>query len=56
MDVVGDKVVVCYLQGSPLAGIAERNLQKEGSAMRIYPLVGFYERVRNIPLCRMSEG
>ena len=43
VDVVGDKVFVRYAVGSPLLGVAEQNLQKQGSILRIYPMEWFYE-------------
>ena len=42
LDVVGDRVIVRYLRGSPRLGIAEQNLQKQESVMRVYPLDWFY--------------
>ena len=43
MDVVADKVVLRYLAGSPLLGVAEQNLQKQESVLRVYPVDWFYE-------------
>ena len=43
VDVVGHNIIVRYAQGSPLMGVAEQNLQKQGSVLRIYPLEWFYE-------------
>jgi hypothetical protein len=42
MDVVGDKIVLRYLRGTPLLGIAEQNLQAQESVMRVYPVGWFY--------------
>ncbi len=44
LDVVGDRVIVRYLRGSPLLGIAEQDLQKQESVMRVYPIDWFYAR------------
>jgi len=41
--VIGDKVFIWYFRGSPLLGIAERNLSKHEYVMRIYPLDWFYQ-------------
>ncbi|MFH0963179.1 MAG: sialidase family protein [Planctomycetota bacterium] len=38
----GDKVFVMYSRGSPLLGIAEKNLNKQEQVTRIYPLEWFY--------------
>lgn len=43
VDVAGDQVFVRYSQGSPLLGVAEQNLQKQKSVLRIYPTEWFYE-------------
>ena len=42
LDVIDDRVVVRYLRGSPLLGIAEQNLQKQESVLRLYPIDWFY--------------
>ena len=42
VDVVGEKVIVRYLKGGPLLGVAEQNLQKQESVMRVYPAGWFY--------------
>jgi hypothetical protein len=42
LDVVGDRVIVRYLRGSPQLGIAEQNLQKQESVLRVYPLDWFH--------------
>jgi len=42
LDVVGDKIIVRYLRGTPLLGIAEQNLQIQESVMRVYPVEWFY--------------
>ena len=41
---VGDKVFIAYTRGSPLLGIAEQNLKKQESVLRIYPLEWFYQQ------------
>ena len=38
-----DKVFVLYSRGSPLLGIAEKNLNKQEQVTRIYPLDWFYQ-------------
>ncbi len=43
IDVVGDKVFIRYSRGTPLLGVAEQNLHKQESVMRIYPVDYFYE-------------
>ena len=43
LDVVGDRVILRYLRGSPLLGVAEQNLQKQESVLRVYPIAWFYE-------------
>ena len=43
LDVVGDSVILRYLRGSPLLGVAEQNLQKQEPVMRVYPLQWFYD-------------
>ncbi len=39
----GDKVYIMYARGSPLLGIAEQNLHKQESVVRIYPVEYFYQ-------------
>lgn len=43
LDLVGDRVILRYNRGSPLLGVAEQNLKKQESIMRIYPIAWFYE-------------
>jgi len=43
LDVVGDSAMLRYLRGGPLLGVAEQNLHKQESVMRIYPVDWFYE-------------
>ena len=43
LDVVGDRVIVRYLRGSPLLGIAEQELHKQESVLRVYPIDWFRE-------------
>lgn len=44
VDIVGDKVFLRYLRGSPSLGIADRNLDKQEVVMRVYPLEWFYKQ------------
>jgi len=43
IDVAAGKVFIRYSRGTPLLGVAEQNLHKQESVMRIYPLDYFYE-------------
>ena len=43
LDLVGDRVILRYNRGSPWLGVAEQNLKKQESIMRIYPIAWFYE-------------
>ncbi|MDP7742073.1 MAG: sialidase family protein [Lentisphaeria bacterium] len=43
LDVIGDTVILRYPRGGPLLGIAEQNLHKQESVMRVCPLQWFYE-------------
>ena len=43
LDVAGDKVLLRYSRGTPLLGIAEQNLKKQESVLRVYPIEWFYE-------------
>ena len=42
LDVIGDKVFLRYSRGSPRLGVAEQNLHKQESVLRIYPVDWFY--------------
>ena len=42
IDVIGDKVFLRYSRGTPLLGVAEQNLNKQESVLRIYPRQWFY--------------
>ena len=43
MAVAAGNVFIRYSRGTPLLGVAEQNLHKQESVMRIYPLDWFYE-------------
>ena len=43
VDVIGDTVFISYTRGTPVKGVAEQNLKKQETVMRIYPLEWFYK-------------
>lgn len=42
VNIIGDRVYLMYLRGSPLQGIAEQKLGEQSDVLRIYPLSYFY--------------
>ncbi|MSO22824.1 MAG: hypothetical protein EXQ58_06125 [Acidobacteria bacterium] len=43
LDLAGDKVILRYSSGTPLLGMAEKNLDKQKAVMRVYPVKWFWE-------------
>ena len=43
LDLVGDQVFLRYNRGTPLLGVAEQNLKKQESVLRVYPIEWFYD-------------
>jgi len=42
VDIVGDHVILRYSRGTPLLGVAEQNLHRDETVLRVYPLEWFY--------------
>ena len=42
VDVIGDQIILRYRRGSPYLGVAEKQLKKQESILRIYPIEWFY--------------
>ena len=43
----GDNVLLMYLRGAPINGIAEQNLDDQRNVLRIYPLEWFYKELKD---------